>query len=107
MTSVRASCSIPGAANLATVSFGFPQVSCVDLHSFHPLHGLNSGAPGAGCVSVGHYGYGDVGLFGALGGHAFADFAEEPFEKRRAGFYCSSAYDEDVGVERIDHLVEK
>lgn len=69
--------------------------------------GFDGGATGTGGVAVGHDVDGDAGLFFALRGHPVANFLNKPTLEARAGFDSAAADDEGVGIEGIDHLVEK
>ena len=49
----------------------------------------------------------NIGLFGSLPRHAGTDFIDEPVLKFGGRFDRTSADDQSVGVEGIDHLVEE
>src|SRR4051812_2146910 len=95
----RASSHLSGSSQMALIA-----EKAVVASELERVYGC---AAGAGGVSVGHDDYGDVGLFLALQGHAVADFFDEPALEIRAGFDGSSADNEGVGVEDVDHLIEE
>src|ERR1017187_6102625 len=64
-------------------------------------------AASAGGVAVGHDMNRDVYLLFPLGGHARANLVDEPVLELFLGLQRSSADNQSVGVESVDHLIEK
>src|ERR1700735_1115239 len=68
---------------------------------------LQGCAPGPGRIAVGHHMNRNVRLFLALIRHAGADLSQKPLLEFRAGFKDTTAHDQSIGVESIDHFIEK
>src|SRR5450631_2869953 len=71
------------------------------------FEGFDGRATGACGIAVGHHVDRHADLLLALRRHAGTDFVDKPALKFQSCFKSPAAYDQRIGVEGVDHLVEE